>query len=442
MLTTENVNFCNPYEYSSSGVTGTTLTYHANSSNIANSGAAGITDIWYYSDVDSISKGTITCNLEGTTNNTSVRIYKSDGSSNSLLFDSSYQNIGATSFIVSNLNPEDHKKNHLYLEFLYQGVVKSKFYIQQTFVSGIYKFSFNYISRSYSGNKAYIIIKDISVERIRSFDNLYSTIANKATITVSDVSSSIIGLGNFTTNTSGGEAVTERRIVVKLMHGNTTLQTLLDKTFSNDEDEYEILSFTTPSEITVQERIRITSARTIDSSISASMDIVIPLHDGTNALLCPNCTYYVCFHHKLFRPATSTFSRSIETLDLLSISRYSFTEAIWQSIIEPIVVKRDATYIPAYNDIYTGTTGSTSGDPTQACLFREDIGGITGVNGCDIYFYNKSSGSISLSEQTYIRVKSVATQTYVVGQAVRACDLLNEADVYDPYTPSQGPTKI
>lgn len=430
MLTIENVNFCDQNEYSSSGAVGTTLTYHADS-DIVNSGAIGITDIWYYTDTDGIPKGTITCNIEGVSTATKVAIYKSDGSNTSLLFDSDYQDIEATSFIVNNLAPEDHKMSDLYFEISYQGIIKSKFSIQQTFESGIYKFSFSSIKRSYAqlASKAYITIRDISVERIRNFDNLYSTIANSTNITTT-VSTSNIGLGYFNNTLSTQQRITERRLTVDLMDGNTTVQQLLSKTFEVDENNYESISFVTPGEIISSHHLRIIITKTYtDSPLPAIIDI--PIHDGTNALLCPDCTYYICFNHSNQRTGATTTLSEEETIDSLSLSRYPFTKSIWQSIIEPIVIKGDSQYIPAYNDIIIGSTGSTSGDSTQACIFKENIAGVTGNIGCDIYIFQRSTG-ITIPMQTYIKVKPVATQTYVVGQAIRACDLLNEVDMYDP----------
>ena len=95
MLTRENINPCNNQIYSSSGIVGTTLTYHSDY-NLNNSGAIGTTDIWYRT-----TEGTITCNLqnEGSLSNYNLALYKIDNEENStLLFDSQYSdNIGSTS---------------------------------------------------------------------------------------------------------------------------------------------------------------------------------------------------------------------------------------------------------------------------------------------------------------------------------------------------------
>lgn len=428
MLTKENINPCNNQIYSSSGIVGTTLTYH-NDYNLNNSGAIGTTDIWYRT-----TKGTITCNLqnEGSLSNYNLALYKIDNEENStLLFDAQYKDIGATSFIVNNLdNIEDHKRNHLYIEFRYGSTIKARFNILNVFESALYRVSFQSISRSgIYGSKTYIQLKDLRVERIRSFDNLYSTIANKTNIAVTAKSSNI-GLGFFDGLQDTQQEITERKLAVNLMNGITVVQSLLNKTFEMNEDSYEVISFTTPSEIISSHYLRIITTRIHSGSSSPSITIQIPIHDGTNALLCPDCTYYICFNHSNQRVGTTTISEE-EAIDYLSLSRYPFTKSIWQSIIEPIVINEDSRYLPAYNDIFTGSTGSTSGDSTQACLFKKNIAGVTGSNGCDIYIFQRSSG-ITIPMQTYIKVKPVATQTYVVGQAIRACDLLNEAGMYNP----------
>lgn len=429
MLTKENINPCNNQIYSSSGIVGTTLTYHDDYS-LSNSGAIGTTDIWHEEN-----RGTITCNLqnEGSLNNYSLALYKTDIEENStLLFDAQYKDIGATSFIVNNLdNIEDHKRNHLYIEFRYSGTIKARFKILDVFESVVYRVSFQSIIRSMYEDKVYIQLRDLRVERIRNFDNLYSTIANKANIAVTAKSSNI-GLGFFDGLQDNQQEITERRLAVNLMNGATVVQSLLNKTFEMSEDSYEVISFTTPNEIISSHSLRINTLKLQSGSTTpiTTISIQIPIHDGTNALLCPNCTYYICFNHLNQRIGTTV--KEEEIIDLLSISKYPFTKSIWQSIIEPIVIKGDSQYISAYNDIFIGSTGSTSGNSTQACLFKENIAGETGNNGCDIYVYQKNTGTESqpviVSLQTYIKTKPVATQTYVVGQAIRACDLLNEAE--------------
>ena len=430
MLTKENINPCNNQIYSSSGIVDTTLTYHSDY-NLNNSGAIGTTDIWYRT-----TEGTITCNLqnEGSLSNYNLALYKIDNEENStLLFDAQYKDIGATSFIVNNLdNIEDHKRNHLYIEFRYSGTIKARFKILNVFESALYRVSFQSISRSgIYGSKTYIQLKDLRVERIRNFDNLYSTIANKANIAVTAKSSNI-GLGFFDGLQDNHQEITERRLAVNLMNGTTVVQSLLNKTFEMSEDSYEVISFTTPSEIISSHYLRINTLKLQSRSTNpiTTISIQIPIHDGTNALLCPDCTYYICFNH--LNQSIDTTVKEKETIDLLSISKYPFTKSIWQSIIEPIVINEDSRYLPAYNDIFTGSTGSTSGDSTQACLFKKNIAGVTGVNGCDIYIFQRST-DITIPMQTYIKVKSIATQTYAVGQAIRACDLLNEAGMYNPY---------
>ena len=420
MLTKENINPCNNQLYQYSGAVGTTLTYHNNYDTL-HSGAIGTTDVWYEG-----SKGAITYNLsmEGSANDYSLALFKIDnGGGKTLLFNS--QNQQNTSFIVNNLdNIEEHKQCHLYITCSYGDTIKASFMILNVFESGVHRVSFNRILRGISdtGNKYFIQLYNLQVERIRNFDNLYSTIANKANITVTARDSNI-GLGFFD-GIRGSERVTQRRIVVNLVNGDTVEQQLLNKTFGSTEDNYEVISFTTPSEISSSHYLRIFTRKTPYGSTSTItvIDIQIPIHDGDNALLCPDCTYYLCFNHR-------KASVEEETIDSLSISRYPFTKDLWQSIIEPIVIKEDSQYLSAYNDIFTGTTGSTSGISTQACIFKENIAGETGNNGCDIYLYQRSTGSSTLL-QTYIRVKPVATQTYVIGQAIRACDLLNEASWY------------